>query len=89
MWRQLEKIRAKPVNVRKQILLVTTALITLFIFAVWVSIFISDISSNTAIENKNESSQSIFSFLTVFKNAASDIFKSPTSTYVREEPSTP
>lgn len=89
MWHQLEKIRAKPVNVRKQILLVTTTLIMLFIFAVWVSIFISDISSNTAVENKGESNQSLFSFLTVFKNAASDIFKNPTSTYVREEPATP
>ena len=84
MWHQLEKIRAKPVKVRKQILLATTTLITLVIFAVWVSIFISDISSTT-VESKAEDSRGVFSFLTVFKNATSDILKSQASTYIRQE----
>jgi hypothetical protein len=45
MWHFLTKIRAKPVQVRKQILLVMTTSITLVIFLIWVSVFIVHFSN--------------------------------------------
>ncbi|MBI2046226.1 MAG: hypothetical protein HYT28_02305 [Parcubacteria group bacterium] len=45
MWHLLEKIRAKPVSVRKQILLAITVSLTLIIFLIWVSVFIVNISN--------------------------------------------
>ena len=87
MWHLLEKIRAKPVNVRKRILFVTAASLTLVIFIVWVSTFISAISQATA--DDKGINKSTFSFLNTFKNAVIDIFETAnkkTNTYQREQP---
>lgn len=101
MWHLLEKIRAKPVRVRKQILFVTATFLTVIVFFVWVSTFISDISQSTS--DNMESNKSIFSFLTPFQNAFTDIFETAnkdtsrskasffesTNTYRREQPIEP
>lgn len=87
MWHLLEKIRAKPVRVRKQILFVTVAALTSVIFIVWVSDFISSISPVTA--NNASDNKSAFSFLNTFRSAAVDMFETANkkaNTYQREQP---
>ena len=97
MWHLLQQIRAKPVNVRKRILLVTTASLALIIFLVWASTFISTISQATP--DKGNGGKSTFSFLGTFQNAFTDIFETAsgdmkglkasfldsTNTYMREK----
>lgn len=72
MWNLLQKIRAKPVNVRKKILFISATSLTLIIFLVWASAFISGISQTTSAENERKEA-GVFSFVNVFQNAFADI----------------
>ena len=72
MWHLLAKIRAKPVNVRKKILFITATSLTLIIFLVWASAFISGISQTASAKNERKEA-SAFSFVNVFRNAFADM----------------
>lgn len=100
MWRLLEKIRAKPVHVRKRILFIATTFLTLLVFVVWASTFVSGISQMAASGDTEDVGQNSFSFLHFFQNAFVDIFKTAdkntkvlktpftnsANVYIREEP---